>query len=243
MCLENYLIFVLCPIVLEYADVDLFNCKKNVEFANILLKNGINPNITKNGHSALLSASYNKYWELAKLLLKYGAYPEPTSFYCNNPLHYASKYGQLKYINMLIDKGAYIGRINNDKMTSLMIAASMKNNDKCIKLLLDKGADSNAKNINGQTALLISSFCSQWKNMKALITHVRNLNPTTRFGNTPMYYASSQNKWKCVRLLLIHGADPNIRGKNGYTPLDCAIINKHSECIKLLKNIPRKNIK
>ena len=234
MYLEDYLILVLWPIVLEYADINLFNCKTHVEFANILLKNGSDPNSNKNGHSALLSTSFNKYWELAKLLLKYGADPKYGTHYCNYPLHYASKYGQLDYINQLLNKGAYVDRMNHFKMTPLMVASTRKNNAKCIKLLLNKGADVDAKNIYDQTALLLSACYSQWENMKVLIPHVCNLNPTTRFGSTPIHYAATHGKLECVELLLKYGADKNITGKYYNTPLDCARENGHLDCVMLI---------
>jgi len=234
MYLEDYLILVLWPIVLEYADINLFNCKNYVEFANILLKNGSDPNSNKNGYSAILSASFNKYWELAKLLLKYGADPKRGTHYGNYPLHYASKHGQLDYINQLLNKGAHIERINYLKMTPLMVASTRKNNAKCVKLLLNKGANIHAKNVDNHSPFLLSACYSQWENMKVMVHRVHNVSPITKFGNTPLHYAAAQGNLECVELLLDCGAYKNMIGRYNNTPLDCARENGHLDCVMLI---------
>lgn len=68
-------------------------------------------------------------------------------------LHYAAAgEGPAEVVQMLIDAGANVKALDNDKVTPLMRAADRANVDS-VKILLAAGADPNVKDTNGLTAL------------------------------------------------------------------------------------------
>ena len=64
----------------------------------------------------------------------------------------ASSYGQIRDVNLLMEKGANIEARNNLGMSVLMIAVLSRQTD-IVKLLIGKGADVNAMNIFGMNIL------------------------------------------------------------------------------------------
>ncbi len=95
-----------------------------------------------------------------------------------------------------------------------------------------QGVDVNAKNTNGETALLGAAFAGHQDIVKALIAQGANVNATNNFGNTAIMNAIWQMHPDIVAMLLAHGANLNAVAEN--TALQSAIIFKNKDYVKML---------
>lgn len=97
--------------------------------------------------------------------------------------------------------------------------------DKLIKSLLDQGANVNARNKSGMTALHYAitkrnSLSSEI--VELLLEYGANINAQNTHGNSPLYLAAQYRRDHLVELLLENGADHTIKNNKGKTALDIA---------------------
>lgn len=152
--------------------------------------------------------------------------------YFDNPLMTAARYGQSDVVNFLIDKGADINFRNQNGDTALMYAAmidefdlkryakstkktSPRDNMSVIRALVKNGADINAKNNQGKTALyeLIKNKSDNITAFTYLLNKGADANITDKDAKSLLYYASRDNRIehgkhgkKYIELLLEKGA-------------------------------------
>lgn len=151
------------------------------------------------------------------------------------PLLSAIKKNDIAQVNTLLNEGTNISIVDGDSDNVLMYAAFYSTED-CMRQLLQKGADPNAKNKLGETAVL---WCNNdIKKIKLLLEYKANLNIKTTSGNTALMAACVGNaQTEIVKLMLQHGADPlvvNNRKENalmraatyGDTSLTRLLLNK-----------------
>lgn len=87
--------------------------------------------------------------------------------------------------------------------------------------LLDHGADPNARDTRGKTALnkAVIFDSPDHKAMRALLKRGANVNGKEDDGGTPLHVAAFLSRASSVEALLASGADPNARDRHGKTPL------------------------
>ena len=90
---------------------------------------------------------------------------------------------------------------------------------KIVDRLIEVGADVNAKNKRGQTALFCASWWGHVKCMEFLLKAGADVNITDDNGVTPLIRASRYGRHKCVDVLLNAGADVNATDNNGCNAL------------------------
>jgi ankyrin repeat protein len=95
-----------------------------------------------------------------------------------------------------------------------------------LSTLLNNGADVNARDDNGDTALILATSEMNWEELHWLIQHGGDFNAFVKVTN--------EMRRRVVHLLLEHGADVNARGNNGNTALIQASIYGHAEAVLLL---------
>lgn len=103
----------------------------------------------RSDETALMLASIKGQTALARLLIDKGADVNKPGW---APLHYASTYGHLELMNLLLEHHAYIDAASPNESTPLMMAA-MYGTASAVKLLLEAGADPMLRNTQGLTAL------------------------------------------------------------------------------------------
>jgi ankyrin repeat protein len=116
------------------------------------------------------------------------------------------------------------------------LLTAIRNGDHAqVRKLIDSGADVNAVDKDGTTALMHSVIESDAKMMKLLIDKGANVNAKNAQDSTALMYAAT-NLAK-TRVLLDAGADVKVKGKRGATPMSVALTTFGSTpVLKLLVN-------
>ena len=104
------------------------------------------------------------------------------------------------------------------------------------QILLDQGADINAQNSQGETALIVAGFIANKPElMRFLIEQGTDVNVANRNGDTALIDAAYFGRNENLELLLENGAKPEIENKRGLTAMDVAKRNEHKSTVKLLE--------
>ena len=145
----------------------------------------------------------------------------------------AAELGDKKSLLELLLKGADVNkaRLLEDGSTPLMLAAQY-NYVGCVDLLLNEGADVNAFDNEGNTALLKTA--DKCESLQLLIQASANVNVTNDVNSSPLMVAVWEGNDKCVELLIEAGADVNYCDTEGSTPLMQAAQYGYVECLKCL---------
>ncbi|HEV8066271.1 MAG TPA: ankyrin repeat domain-containing protein [Planctomycetaceae bacterium] len=102
-----------------------------------------------------------------------------------------------------------------------------------VERLLRLGADANARDDHGTTALMLATVVADGRMVQTLLDHGADVNAKNRAGATALMWAVGDRDK--VRSLLRRGADVNARADSGRTPLVIAAGNPGgAEVVKLL---------
>ena len=99
-----------------------------------------------------------------------------------------------------------------------LIAAAKAGNVPRVKALLDRGANVNAKDEDGLTALYCSAAEGHRDVAELLISRGADVNARSKDGFTALHVAAYEKHKAVVELLLSKGADISLRNDAGYTP-------------------------
>ena len=116
-----------------------------------------------------------------------------------------------------------------------IIEASMNGRTEIVeKMLLENGADVNAKDNDGLTALIGASWSGHTKTATMLLENGADVNAKDNDNWTALIGASENKQTEIVRMLLKNGAKVNEKDVNGKTALFVASINGYTEIVALL---------
>ena len=96
------------------------------------------------------------------------------------------------------------------------------------------GADKNAADSAGNTALMYAVKGNQIEIVEYLIREGANVNARTNKGTTPLMFASYYGYEDVVKALISAGADVNLKDKGGHTELMNAAYQGHLDIVKVL---------
>lgn len=135
---------------------------------------------------------------------------------------------------------------DNTDYTPLMKAV-IGGNVSRVKSLLEQGADINAQNKNGQTALILASYY-KYNNSEEILSLLLSSNPTIDLqdnsGRTALSWATGAGKMVAIRHLLSANANINLQDSDGATPLMWAsLMGQKDAFLYLLENGADVNIK
>ena len=107
----------------------------------------------------------------------------------------------------------------------------------CLDILLQAGADVNAKNSKGYTAIHYASERNYEDCLNVLLASGADVNVVNNTGSTPLHLAAYyRGDVTLTRVLLRAGADVNAQDEKTFTALHYAIIRNHSECESVLRS-------
>lgn len=196
-----------------------------IEFAETLIANGADVNKkTGEGRSyraPLTYAAGANNLPVARVLLAHGADVEGGG---SSPLSYAGSNGDfVEMAQFLVENGAKVNQPSPSGWYPLM-TASGRGNVKVVNYLLSQGADPNAADKAGFTALYSAAGSDYGaSSAEALLNKGANPNAKTIHGLTALHQAASQGAIETMKVLIAHKADVDARDNEGYSPMYGAI--------------------
>lgn len=160
----------------------------------------------------LVDACYMGDTVVVKDLIARGADIDATDSYGSTPLANAAVAGNRDIYELLIEMGATFG----------LFECSAAGDVQRVKKLIAKGADVNATNKVGSTALMLASRDSGLEVMEILIDSGANIDTQNSQGRTALMNAAKNGQRKAIRLLLDHNADLHIKDEDDNTALKWA---------------------
>ncbi|XP_022782972.1 serine/threonine-protein phosphatase 6 regulatory ankyrin repeat subunit A-like [Stylophora pistillata] len=188
--------------------------------------------------SPLNHALFAKHIEVAKLLIKRSAIKSA----CKRDGIDISTLADLAandadLAQLLSDNGVNLVKVEDDKTP--LISALSKREYLSIPRLLEKGADVNARDERGDTALSIllqsAAPIRAMELVKLLMEYGADINIKNGRSETPLQIACSANLDKVAELFLELGCEPNVHDANWYfSPLYYAAQHDNSRLVKTL---------
>ena len=217
--------FELAKMVLRTNAIRLYNFKSTIHQAadagdlakvKAFIQEGIDVNTKVHGCTPLHCAARYGHKEVAELLIAKGADVNAKDMRGRTPIDLAIDQGRKEIAKLLVSKSADV---------SLHIAAYLGDLQR-VEKFIDGGANLDANDREGQTALHYAAKAGQIPVAKLLIANGADVNAGEW---TPLQEAAYHSK-EMVELLLAKGADINT-GK--WTPLHSAVYG-HNEIVELL---------
>ncbi|WP_296679723.1 ankyrin repeat domain-containing protein [Novosphingobium sp.] len=94
-----------------------------------------------------------------------------------------------------------------------------------MQYLIGKGANVNARDVKGQTPLVVASNFSFVEGVDLLVSHGAKVDETNNAGETPLITAVHNRNIALVRILLKAGANPARSDNSGRSAIDYAAID------------------
>ncbi|MGK5642537.1 ankyrin repeat domain-containing protein [Streptomyces sp. URMC 126] len=133
-----------------------------------------------------------------------------------------------------------MNRRRRKKLANRLVAAVICEEDARVRALLRAGADPDAPDADGVTALYVAAVDGATDLVRRLLEAGASPDAESAWPGaegTPLCAAACWGHIGAVRLLLAHGADPNLREDDGagWAPLDWAVHGGHEETAEVLR--------
>ncbi|MDR2398109.1 MAG: ankyrin repeat domain-containing protein, partial [Spirochaetaceae bacterium] len=152
----------------------------------------------------------------------------------NTLLHITiQKRGDIKFIELILDKKALVNARNKEGDTSLHLA--VRQNDQAAgEILLSRGADIFAPNSKGESPLYQAFYSAG--GLRAWILTPDTLKAKDGLGNTILHYAAQWKLDQQIPLIVDRGANPEAANATGETPLFAAVKIDSPSTIRVLRS-------
>jgi ankyrin repeat protein/serine/threonine protein kinase len=185
----------------------------------LLIAAGANVNITDHidGMSALAWASEHGPSTIVKLLITHGANVNQKNHQGQTPLIRAASKDYAysdRFNSSMVSKNVFVDVEENEMKLHSASSPSV-----VVDTLISGGADVNAKNHDGYTALMVAAWQGHSLVVDALIRASADVNMQAEKGQTALMVAAGQSHSRIAELLITLGANVNICDEKGETAL------------------------
>lgn len=139
---------------------------------------------------------------------------------------------QLCSIVVLVSMSA--ADIHSAEVNAPLADAAEQHDEDTMRDLLDGGADVNAVQVDGMTALHWAAYYDDLSTVEFLVDHGAEVNSENRYGVPPLSLACTNGNGEIVKLLLDAGANPNAELQGGETVLMTAARTGRLEPVQAL---------
>ncbi|KAK7003963.1 26S proteasome non-ATPase regulatory subunit 10, partial [Biomphalaria glabrata] len=212
-------------------------CHKGyVELVKLLLKHGAETSKKNNlSQTCLQVATIRSQYDVVQVLLSLGdkALLYGLDLFDQSALHQAAKLKDVKFINLLLEKGCSPTAFDALQETPLHIAA--KNGSfETVKRLAEACSDLNCENYESKSPFFIACEVGNRKAMRALIQAGANVKDTDMHLRNTLAVAAMNGYSDIVQDLIEMGVSLNCRDEEKNTALHHACSNGHVDTVKVL---------
>ena len=165
------------------------------------------------GESVVRVSSIMGHFKKLRIFLDRGADPGPLQW---TPLFFATCFGELCDVEMLLDQGASLTDRDHRERTPLLLSIQAGRVD-VAQLLLDRGSDRFAKGRCGSTAVMHALDYKDTAILHWLISNGFDFEETNEFLAFPLLQACQHGSVACVRTLLEAGAGAARKDEYGHS--------------------------
>ena len=188
--------------------------------------------------SPLKAASAHGHGEAVNLLLARGAEVDLNGGQFGTALQTAAAQGKLKVVEILIDHSSDInlkgGWWSETPLLAASQSASRKSAEAIVEQLLNAGANCNAADEKGATALHMFAANGTTSILKLLVKHQADVNHKDSQGCTPLLLAIQEGRQSAAEFLMQTGMDVNIQNNDGETALHLSAEMDHFNFARIL---------
>lgn len=129
----------------------------NLNFSLLLIGKGANVSYAdEDGVTVITQAAYQGSLEIVQALLQYGADPAACNSEGINALIAAASEGHSAVVELLLQSNLVDMNAQDKDGTNALMAAAVRGHKEVIEVLISKGAEVNAQNIDGHSALMFA---------------------------------------------------------------------------------------
>ncbi|KAI5370919.1 Putative ankyrin repeat-containing domain superfamily [Septoria linicola] len=215
----------------------------NVEALSLLLSHSAEVDFLsgRDGYSPLWCAISANQIDAARLLLKHGARVSLRSAGGGGlmPLHQAAVMGQSAMCELLLERGAQVDCLDDDKNTPLHYA-SASGSVASVRVLLRGGASLEAKQSYGLTAVHWAAHKGHAEVIEVLLSCGAEVDSRANEGATPLHLAANRGHVAAAKMLFEKGASrrPGSATWDGVsgTPAEMAKSKGHNRLVRLFRS-------
>lgn len=206
--------------------------------ANAFLTAGINPNAKNesDGDTGLILAAGSNNLEMVNALLKGHADVNLKNKNGFSALSRALIYNHEDVSQLLLRHPSIDINVNGANGASTLIVYVLRDREDVVKDLVARGANLNAQDVDGDTALHCAVKTGNVNLVKLLIEKGASIKTRDKLGSTPLMWAGGYGQDQAARILLEHGADPNEKDDQGRNAAQWADDNAHHELGDFLRD-------
>ena len=211
----------------------------NVTAVKLLIARGadVNATCTPKRSCALMSACFEGFDGLARLLLNAGAHVNQSNEQGYTPLIVAAMQGRESCVELLLDSGAEVDQhMTTEGAATALLAAAQQGHVRCVSMLLAAGGRVNQANENGDVPLGAAAYKGQVACAERILLAGASVDHANARGATPLGLACYGGHAKCAALMLSHGASIDHAADGGRTCMYAASRLGHVECVQILSS-------